>query len=147
MGIIDELIDRRDAVKVEKGDRTMSEDQAVYADDLGSCIGVAAYDSFDGQVYLAHFQTYGNDEIDLELEKMRQDLEDFSYPYEVFAGGTMEPDISPVDDEEDVIQSRSSTEDVLSSETGNYVVDWNETPVFNRLIADPDYGILYDHTF
>ena len=144
MGMMDRLLEERDGMKVEKGDMVHSTGTAVYADDLGSCLGVAAYDPKNGECYLAHLSTYGNDDIHVELEKVEQELQRMDTPYEVVAGGTMNPGMSPVDDAGDVREAREHAEEIIEELDTEGVIAWNRSPSFNRMIADPEYGILYD---
>lgn len=144
MGIIDEILEQEDNLRVEKGDRAYSDQRTVYADDLGSCIGVAAYDPKTRRGYLMHSATYQNGELEDELDRMVKDLEDFEEPFEVLAGGTVKPGTNPLQESSEMAYSRALVQKKLSEAGLSYIVDWNQAPVFNRLLVDPDYGILYD---
>jgi hypothetical protein len=112
---------------------------------LGTCCGIGAYDSKTGTVYLLHIPTLENDSLREQVQQFIDEIEDsLTPPYEVLAGGTMDSRYNPLTDEDFAENARRTVEEVLSQLDVNPTIEWNSEPVFNRLIASPNHGLLYD---
>lgn len=142
--IIDKSFDDVKHIDVEKDSYATSNNFPLVADCLGTCLGVAAYDSKTDTGFLLHESTVENEELEDDLDSFLEKLDYLEQPYEVLAAGTISPDYNPLTEQNYIGKARAVVEKSLEERGVRYETAWNESPVFNRLIVSPQHGILYD---
>ena len=138
--VLDNFLKANDWVEVEKDDYAWSNSDTIGIDCLGTCLGLAAYESDTGTGYLLHATTIENEGLERQLEEFLDEVEGLEGSYEVLAGGTMSSDYNPLSNEDFTSKARQTTEELLESRDIRYEAAWNEAPVFNRMFVSPEYG-------
>jgi hypothetical protein len=139
-----EFIDAEDWVKVGRDEFRKVSSGTAGTDCLGSCLGIAVYDSGAEEGYLFHGSTLGNPDLEEEVTRFLDEVEEsLARPYEVLVGGTISSDYNPLDDERVIEGSRQKVEEELEGREISFTAAWNELPVYNSLAVSPEYGILY----
>lgn len=144
--LVDRYLEDTEWKEVEKDEYVRTTDEVIATEALGTCLGLAGYDSRNNQAYLLHASTIQNDDLEEQVEIMVDELKEIKEPIEVLAGGTMSSQYNPLSDENFTGYARNVVEDALQSRDIDYRAVWNDPPQFNRLVVSPDYGILYDIT-
>ncbi|MFB6192969.1 MAG: hypothetical protein ABEK00_01860 [Candidatus Nanohaloarchaea archaeon] len=142
--IVDQYLEQEDWREVAKDSLEESDTRTLVAENLGTCMGIAAYDPKTGRGYLLHASTLENPDLDAQVEKFTGKLEEIERPFEVLAGGTMPASFDPLAEEDYTREARDTAENVLDNRGIDYEAAWNQRPVYNRLAVSPRYGILYD---
>ena len=142
--ILGRLLEQEDWREVEKDSMESSSSELLATDCLGTCVGIAVYDSRSSQGHMLHVSTLENDFFDETVEKFADGISSIEGPFEVLAGGTMASKYNPVADKDFTGYARNTVEQTLEDYRINYQASWNDPPRFNRLAVSPDYGILYD---
>lgn len=142
--ILGRLLEQEKWIEVEKDSMQSSNSEILATDCLGSCVGVAVYDSRNSWAYMLHASTVENDSLEETVETFADNISSIEGPFEVLAGGTMASQYNPISDEDFTGYARNVVEEKLEDRGINYRASWNDPPRFNRLAVSPDYGILYD---
>ncbi len=148
MNMIKRLLGEENAKEVDKNEKSIQEEQTVNADFLGSCLALAVYDPQQKEAYLSHFPTIGNEKLETQLEDYISEVKDKTEPpYEVFLGGTMNPNANPLEEEYTIKQARETAEELAENHFQNqYTCDWSNDITRSRVIVHPQYGIIYEET-
>jgi len=129
---------------VENNTWKLSEREVLDSEFLGSCIGVAVYDSYSQTGALGHFETIGNEELGYMLEEFLEEAErKMGRSLEVLAGGTMSPNLDPLETDPGIEEGRETAEDVINQYFDSAMYDWHDGFERSRMAVHPEYGIFY----
>jgi len=142
--VIDRTLEYSKPTEVGKNEFKKSDDELLAADGLGTCLGIGVYDSAESTAYLLHAGTRENDMLDRQVDSFISEFYDLESSYEIFLGGTIAADFDPLTDNDYTRHARNLVEQKLQGKGLNYEKDWNDMPTFNRMVVDPEIGILYD---
>ena len=146
--VLDNFLEGMDWREVDRDSYRVSDSEVLGVDCLGTCMGLAAFDSGKDTGYLFHARTLNKDDefnenLEGDVESFLDELDD-SRPYEVLAGGTIDARYNTLADKDFTSEARKVVEEALQERNFDYEASWNDLPVYNRMIVSPQHGILYD---